>query len=350
VLHRDLKPSNLLVTQTYGLKITDFGCSRVRGRAVRRQPRGGGGARGGGDDAERREDDAASDASASDGESDDSDGLASETMTSVGTLIYCAPEVLRGERYSEAADVFSFAMTLAAMALDGGGGGGDAAAGPEPLVRHLERRFRAARAPGPGARPPRGGAAAAAAAVNPAIITNAIALHGLRPELDAALVASPALRALVERCWAAEPGRRPSFERVLHALEGDVRACVMRTATDEPPPPSPLVAAAGAGARRPPPPRASREFHPTRALAALEDGDATREDVGYVGADALELVPLGDGGGSADATAPWREPDAARAPCEIVRVDFGVPEPESVRDVSFAGSPSQYVDAATLLV
>ena len=66
-----------------------------------------------------------------------------------------------------------------------------------------------------------------------------------------------------------------------------------------------------------------------------------------MGADALELVPL-DGGGSADATAPWRERRARAA--GSARFDFGVPEPESVRDVSFAGSPSQYVDAATLLV
>ena len=49
------------------------------------------------------------------------------------------------------------------------------------------------------------------------------------------------------------------------------------------------------------------------------------------------------------ATAPWLERKAEPRPRDLVHIDV-VPEPESFRDVSFAGPPSQYVDAGTLLV
>ena len=37
------------------------------------------------------------------------------TMTQVGTQLYVAPEVVRGERYTEKCDVYSFAVVLLAM-------------------------------------------------------------------------------------------------------------------------------------------------------------------------------------------------------------------------------------------
>ena len=74
VLHRDLKPDNCLVTESFGIRIADFGESRA---------------------------------------------LTESTMTQVGTPMYVAPEVVKGEKYSGKADVFSFALTLTAFAMKG---------------------------------------------------------------------------------------------------------------------------------------------------------------------------------------------------------------------------------------
>ncbi|GMH48843.1 hypothetical protein TrRE_jg8255 [Triparma retinervis] len=73
IIHRDLKPDNCLITESYRLKIADFGEAR---------------------------------------ELDDEN-----TMTQVGTPLYTAPEVLKGYRYTFKADVYSFAMTLLQFAL-----------------------------------------------------------------------------------------------------------------------------------------------------------------------------------------------------------------------------------------
>ena len=42
-----------------------------------------------------------------------------QTMTMVGTLFYTAPEILRGERYDQLVDVYSFGMTLATVCCCG---------------------------------------------------------------------------------------------------------------------------------------------------------------------------------------------------------------------------------------
>lgn len=63
VIHRDLKPSNLMLDENNTVKISDFGLARVKTEAV--------------------------------------------TMTKCGTVSHCAPEVLRGLRYTFSADVFS---------------------------------------------------------------------------------------------------------------------------------------------------------------------------------------------------------------------------------------------------
>ena len=75
VIHRDIKPDNCLITDAFGVKVSDFGEARVK------------------------EDD--------------------KTMTMVGTPLYVAPEVVRGDRYSASCDVYSFALTILTFALRG---------------------------------------------------------------------------------------------------------------------------------------------------------------------------------------------------------------------------------------
>lgn len=69
VLHCDLKSSNILIDANWNLKLCDFGLSRVKSKL------------------------------------DNKKGL-------VGTPHWMAPEILRGERYDESSDVYSYGMVL----------------------------------------------------------------------------------------------------------------------------------------------------------------------------------------------------------------------------------------------
>ncbi|ELR11090.1 serine/threonine protein kinase [Acanthamoeba castellanii str. Neff] len=68
IVHRDLKPSNLLVDENMNVKVADFGFARIKEENA--------------------------------------------TMTRCGTPCWTAPEVLRGEKYDERADVFSFGIIM----------------------------------------------------------------------------------------------------------------------------------------------------------------------------------------------------------------------------------------------
>jgi serine/threonine protein kinase len=72
IIHRDLKPENMLITPSFNLKLTDFGEARATSNM-------------------------------------------NLTMTTVGTPIYMAPEVMRSEKYDSKADVYSFSICLVAM-------------------------------------------------------------------------------------------------------------------------------------------------------------------------------------------------------------------------------------------
>jgi len=75
IVHRDLKPDNCLVSETYDLKVADFGEARAL----------------------------------------DIDA----TMTMVGTPMYVAPEIMRGDHYDFKVDVYSFALTCLQFCLRG---------------------------------------------------------------------------------------------------------------------------------------------------------------------------------------------------------------------------------------
>jgi len=68
IVHRDLKSSNLLVDESLRIKVADFGLARIKEDNV--------------------------------------------TMTRCGTPAWTAPEVIRGEHYTESADVYSFGIVM----------------------------------------------------------------------------------------------------------------------------------------------------------------------------------------------------------------------------------------------
>ena len=68
IIHRDLKSQNLLLDKSWTTKVADFGISRVKGMTA--------------------------------------------TMTRIGTPQWMAPEVLREEKYSEKADIWSYGVVL----------------------------------------------------------------------------------------------------------------------------------------------------------------------------------------------------------------------------------------------
>ncbi|XP_072547347.1 proto-oncogene serine/threonine-protein kinase mos [Salminus brasiliensis] len=141
VAHLDLKPANVLVSRAGVCKLADFGCSLQLGR--------------------------------------DREARASEIG---GTYTHRAPELLKGERVTARADIYSFGVTLWQL-----------------LTREIpyqgDRQY----------------------------VIYAVVAYGLRPELDKDVfrrsAGGRACRELVSRCWSAEPDLRPSAEELLSGLE-----------------------------------------------------------------------------------------------------------------------------------
>lgn len=135
VLHRDLKSTNILISSDGSARIVDFGLSCFSARGM---------------------------------------DLTAET----GTYRWMAPEVIRHEPYSEAADVYSYGIVL------------------WELVSRQQ---------------PFSG-------LTPIQAAFAVARQGLRPQLPPDV--QPLLAGLIRRCWAANPAMRPSFNQICALLPG----------------------------------------------------------------------------------------------------------------------------------
>nr|UMO80404.1 Serine/threonine protein kinase [Pandoravirus aubagnensis] len=132
IVHRDLKSSNLLVADDWSIKVADFGFARIK--------------------------------------------EANATMTRCGTPCWTAPEIIRGARYSEKVDVYSFGIVMW-----------------EVVTR---RRPFADR-----------GFADVALAV----------LDGVRPAIPSSCPTD--LAKLMSACWYTDPDARPSMEEVVKRLD-----------------------------------------------------------------------------------------------------------------------------------
>ena len=151
IMHRDLKPDNCLVTETYTLKVADFGEARAFNE--------------------------------------------NNTLTQVGTPLYIAPEVVKGDNYGISADVFSYALTVLAWGLKG----------KESLLSYLFRNL----------------SSTIHAKQSIARVSHFLISKGWRPkremleELDIPRV----MIDLVLQCWKVDPHKRPTFAEVLEYLE-----------------------------------------------------------------------------------------------------------------------------------
>jgi len=133
IIHRDLKSSNLLVTHQMRVKVGDFGASRVV--------------------------------------------VPTGMMSCCGTPVYMAPEVLRGEKYDEMADIHSFGIVL------------------------WELMTRAVPFEG----------------IIPVVAGMKIAYEGARPAIPDA-VPSPQFLELTKACWDAKPDQRPAAKEIVAEL------------------------------------------------------------------------------------------------------------------------------------
>lgn len=181
VVHRDLKSLNLLVNSSYSVKVCDFGLSR-----------------------------------AIEGSSDES------TLGKLrGTYAYSAPEVYKGDKYTDKADVFSLAVILweaVARIFTG-----------EYQRPYKEYNFK----------------------IDFQIIINS-AKHGKRPKLGLD-VCPESLRNLIVTCWDASPDVRPDAKGVLDRLkeiqqeyennkaEWDAKINILKEPEEPAPTPEPII-------------------------------------------------------------------------------------------------------------
>ena len=216
ICHRDLKSSNLVVDDHWVVKVTDFGMSRILPEKIRDPLLEGkgpapsdvastasaaallsaaanAGGRGGGGDNDSHNSYGSINSAHSTTSIRNLDGsLRSQTggttagpeMTSnLGTTAWCAPELLTSSsttRYSIKVDVYSFGMVLWEMWEK------------KRPYEELHSRFD---------------------------IMDAVR-SGRRPLISDSC--PPAYKSLLQRCWQAEPGRRPNFQYIVRYLKDEL--------------------------------------------------------------------------------------------------------------------------------
>ena len=165
IMHRDLKPDNCLITETYMVKVADFGEARAL-----------------------KEDD--------------------YTMTQVGTPLYIAPEIVRGDNYGLNADVFSFGLTVLAWGLKG----------KESLIAFLFGALMRERGSNQHHRAER-------PRQRVGRVTHALINKGWRPKIKflEEMGIPHTLIELIAQCLLEDASSRPTFAEVLEYLETDAR-------------------------------------------------------------------------------------------------------------------------------
>jgi tRNA A-37 threonylcarbamoyl transferase component Bud32 len=147
IIHRDLKSMNILVSSTWGTKVSDFGLSREKS--------------------------------------------VDETMSVTGTPLWLPPEMIRGERYTEKADVYSFGIVLSEL---------DTRKIPYHDIKAKGARHKK---------------------VTGSTLMHMVAYENLRPSLSTNCMTS--VRKLYDRCTADDQAIRPTFEEIVQVLEDQVR-------------------------------------------------------------------------------------------------------------------------------
>ncbi|CAK4281405.1 unnamed protein product [Aphanomyces euteiches] len=148
IIHRDLKSMNIHVSSSYVAKISDFALSRERS--------------------------------------------VEETMSITGTPLWMAPEMIRGERYSEKADVYSFGIVLSELDTK-----------QTPYNELTSKKKSTDKVTGV------------------SVLMRRVAFEGLRPRLAEDGLSS--VQELFTRCVDSTPSARPTFEEIIEFLEYNVQ-------------------------------------------------------------------------------------------------------------------------------
>ncbi|ETV64372.1 TKL/DRK protein kinase [Aphanomyces astaci] len=157
IIHRDLKSMNILVSSSFGAKISDFGLSREK--------------------------------------------VLDDTMSVTGTPLWLPPEMIRAERYSEKADVYSFGIVLTEL---------DTRRIPYHDIKNTGTSKKR---------------------IAGSTLMHMVAYKQLRPNMSATCLDS--VRDLFVRCTSDDPDMRPTFEDIMIDLETHVKREILQRAVND---------------------------------------------------------------------------------------------------------------------